>query len=353
MTPLEQDLRRRIAADGPLPVEAVMAEALAAYYHSRDPLGQAGDFTTAPEISQMFGEMLGLWAAVCWQQIGCPAPVILAEIGPGRGTLMADALRAARMVPAFAAALSVHLVETSPTLRARQRETLAGVDVTWHDSLDDLPAGPLILLANEFLDALPIRQAVLRDGQWRERMIGLDEADALCFLPGAEVSPGNPAALLEDAAEGAIVEWSPACRAVIATLSRRLAVSGGYALFLDYGPEGSAIGDSLQAVRDHRYHPVLQDLGDADLTAHVDFAALAEAARSAGAAAFGPLTQGELLRRLGIEQRAEMLVQGTPAKKLQIGLALRRLIHPTEMGTLFKALALTHPASPPPPGFDA
>ncbi len=351
-SPLERSLRARIQAVGPLPVEAVMAEALAAYYHSRDPLGALGDFTTAPEISQMFGEMLGLWAVVGWQQMGAPLPLKLVEIGPGRGTLMADALRAIAMAPPLAQGIEVHLVETSPALRARQRQSLANLDVVWHDRVEDVPPGPAIILANEFLDALPVRQAVKTADGWRERMVGLADG-RLAFLPGAPVAPDHPLATA-DAPEGAIVEWAPAAVAVVQSIGRRLAEQGGLALFLDYGPAESGLGESLQAVKAHDYHPVLEDLGEADLTAHVDFAAAARAARQVpGLKAYGPLPQGEFLQRLGINQRAETLARAQPDKKVEIGLALRRLIHIKEMGTLFKALVLCPGRQPVPAGFES
>jgi len=318
-------------------LDVFMARANAAYYAARDPYA---DFTTAPEISQTFGEALGLWAAVAWQMMGAPDPVILAEAGPGRGTLMADALRAiARTAPAFHTALRLHLVETSPRLRALQAGCLPGA--VWHHRIEQLPAGPLLLLANEFLDALPIRQFVRRAAGWTERHV-LD--GNFVELPAAAPDLG--------AAEGEVVEVSEAARAVATTLGARLAASGGAALFIDYGPECRAPGDSLQALRGRAPADPLRAEGEADLTTHVDFSALAEVARAAGAGAQGPVPQGIFLARLGLPQRAAALARGQPpARAAALMEAARRLTEPHAMGRLFKALALCHPALPALPGF--
>ena len=321
-------------------LDLFMARANAAYYAAHDPFA---DFTTAPEISQIFGELLGAWAAVTWRQMGAPVPVQLAEAGPGRGTLMADALRAVRAVaPDFAAALRVHLVETSPGLRAVQAARLP--DAVWHDRIEDVPAGPLILLANEFLDALPIRQLVRRGAGWAERHV----ADGR-FV---EIPAESPEAW--DGAEGAVRELCEPALALAAHLGARFAAVPGAALFLDYGPEASAPGDSLQALRGGQPADPLADPGEADLTAHVDFAALARAARRAGAAVHGPLPQGAFLTRLGLYPRTTRLARGrTPARALALMEAARRLAEPDRMGRLFKTLALCHPAAPIPPGFEA
>ncbi len=315
-----------------------MARANAAYYATHDPFA---DFTTAPEITQVFGEILGLWAAVTWRQMGSPAGAILAEAGPGRGTLMRDALRAIGSVaPDFRAALSVHLVETSPRLRAAQAALVPGA--AWHDSVETLPGGPLLLLANEFLDALPIRQFVRRGAGWAERFVGTDG-----FMEA-------PACLRADADEGAIVERCEPALAIAAALGARFAATPGAALFLDYGPEKSAPGDSLQALRGGKPADPLADPGEADLTAHVDFAALAETAARAGAAVHGPLPQGLFLARLGLFQRSGRLAQTQPpARASALIAAARRLAEPDRMGRLFKALALCHPGLPTPPGFEA
>jgi len=350
-------LAGRIRAEGPIPVAAFMAEALGhprhGYYMARDPFGVAGDFTTAPEISQMFGELIGLWCAIVWQSMGSPARVVLAEMGPGRGTLMADLLRAARTLPAFAAALDVHLIETSPSLRNRQAQILAAESVTWVERFEELPAGPLLLVANELIDALPIRQFVKQDGRWFERMVGLDAAGAFIFETGPEIAAPPLAPSVLPAPDGAIAEACEPGRALAAAIATRLAAQGGAALLVDYGPTASAAGDSLQAVKGHAYHPALADPGHCDLTAHVDFQALAEAARAAGATVLGPVAQGRFLPSLGLEERTVMLMRSSSAEKAaDIAASARRLIDPAEMGTLFQVLALVSPDLPPPPGFD-
>jgi SAM-dependent MidA family methyltransferase len=322
-----------------LRLDIFMARANAAYYAHHDPYA---DFTTAPEICQAFGEVLGLWAAVCWQAMGAPSPVLLAEAGPGRGTLMADALRASRRaVPAFAAALRLHLIETSPRLRQAQAERLP--EAVWHQDLSTLPPGPLLLLANEFLDALPIRQFVRRGDGWCERYV----AD------GRFVERQAPPPDL-DAPEGGVVEVSEAARGFVTSLAARLARGGGAALFIDYGPEARAPGDSLQALRGRKPADPLAAPGEADLTAHVDFAAIAAAARAVGAAVCGPLPQGLFLARLGLAQRVERLAQTQPPAAAAALLAsARRLLEPHAMGRLFKVLGVCHPDLAPLPGFVA
>jgi NADH dehydrogenase [ubiquinone] 1 alpha subcomplex assembly factor 7 len=338
-----------------------MARANAAYYATRDPFR---DFTTAPEISQVFGEILGLWATVTWDLLGRPNPVLLVEAGPGRGTLMADALRAvAAVAPGFRAALSVHLIETSPRLRAIQAAGLP--DAVWHDGLDTLPDAPMVMLANEFLDALPIRQFVRRGGRWFERFV-----DGGRFLEcAATPSPTLPRFAGEGVATdslpceagegwgrgGAIVaELGEAARQTAISLGTRLATRRGAALFVDYGPEHSSPGDSLQALRDGGPADPLSEPGTADLTAHVDFAAFASAARDAGAATHGPLPQGIFLTRLGLFQRTGRLARTQPPSRAAALIeAARRLAEPNRMGRLFKALAVCHPSCPPPPGFEA
>jgi NADH dehydrogenase [ubiquinone] 1 alpha subcomplex assembly factor 7 len=340
-------LAQRIGAEGPLSVAAYMDEALFhprwGYYASRDPLGARGDFVTAPEISQVFGELIGLWCVDLWQRLGAPDPVLLVELGPGRGTLMRDALRAARVVPDFLRAAKLHLVERSPVLRAVQQQGLG--EATWHDDLAAVPPGPMLLVANEFLDALPIRQFVRGAAGWRERAVTF-AGSALAF---ADMPTAEP---LDDAPPGAVRERRPAARALARAVAARLARDGGAALFIDYGYWPSACGDTLQAVRRHRSHDVLAEPGTADLTAHVDFADFAAAAEAAGARLWGPVSQGDFLQRLGIDARAARLIASADAAQAHlIRSGCRRLIDPAEMGRLFKALALTYPAAPPPAGF--
>ena len=359
MTELADLIARRIRVAGPLTVAEFMTEAMQhprlGYYATRDPLGAAGDFITAPEVSQVFGELIGLWCADVWTQMGRPDPVLLVELGPGRGTLMADALRALAVAPDFRGPLRVHLVETSPALRALQARTLATATPTWHEHLDAVPAGPLLLVANEFLDALPIRQFERHGGGWHERRVGLaPDTSALAFA--LDPAPSPPATLIPPrlgaAAEGSVAEVRPAALGLADALARRLARDGGAALFIDYGHGESACGDTLQAVRRHRTHPVLEAPGSADLTAHVDFEAFAGAARAAGARTFGPVAQGSFLRALGIELRARQLIANASAETgVAVSGAARRLIDADQMGTLFKVLALTHPDLPVPAGF--
>jgi NADH dehydrogenase [ubiquinone] 1 alpha subcomplex assembly factor 7 len=293
--------------------------------------------------------------------MGGPQPVRLVELGPGRGTLMADVLRAARQVPAFAAALDIHLVERSPALRAIQKDILAAAEpgrpIRWHDTLEAVPDGPVLLLANEFLDALPIRQAEHTPDGWRWRQVGLaEDTDAFLFVAGPPLSDGDRAALgaaVAAAPVGTIAETSPAVEAAVAEIAGRLAGHGGAALLIDYGHADGGFGESLQAVRDHAPAPPLAEPGTVDLTAHVDFLRVAETARGAGAAVHGPRPQGRFLAALGAEHRARTLMtSATPEQALLIDSGVRRLIHPSEMGTLFKVIALSHPGLPPPPGFE-
>ena len=351
MNPLERRLADEIRAAGPIGVDRFMGLALGHYYGSRDPLGAAGDFTTAPEISQVFGEILGLWGADQWQRLGGPLPLRLIELGPGRGTLMADLLRALKVVPTLRRAVEVHFVETSPALRERQAETLRRFhpDLTphWHETLDEVPAGPMLLVANEFFDALPIRQW-LRDGdQWRERRVGLDEAGALAFVSGP-VGP-LPVEPPIHAPDGALFETCEPGLAIAAEIGRRLAAAPGAAVLIDYGHDVSATGDTLQALKAHAYAPILADPGEADLTAHVDFDALGQALAAAGANVAPLLQQGRFLIENGANLRLEALLRG---KDETAGLVLksgvRRLLDPMEMGRLFKVLAATSPERSPP-----
>jgi NADH dehydrogenase [ubiquinone] 1 alpha subcomplex assembly factor 7 len=324
VTPLERALRERIAAEGPISVEAYMQECNAYYYATRDPLGPDGDFITAPEVSQMFGEMIGAALADCWKRAGAPADAIYAELGPGRGTLAGDALRLIRTA-GFGG--EVHLVETSPLLREAQRQAVPGAH--WQDSVDDLPAKPLLLVANEFLDALPIRQQV---GGIERRIV---------------VAAGG----LAFDRDGEIVETSPARDEAVAAIATCLAERGGVAIFIDYGHERSGVGDTLQAVRCHGYAPVLANPGEHDLTSHVDFEAAAKTAANAGAAVTPLVAQGEWLIRLGIEARAQALSRANPDQASDIQGALDRLTTRDQMGSLFKVLAIHSPDWPAPAGF--
>ncbi|MCB6179224.1 SAM-dependent methyltransferase [Rhodobacter sp. Har01] len=349
MTPLAALLADRIREGGPITVADYMAECLLhpmhGYYSNRDPFGAAGDFTTAPEISQMFGELVGLALAQAWADQGAPARFTLAELGPGRGTLMADALRATRSVPGFHAAAQVVLVEASPVLRARQRDKLAPHPVIWADTAADLPDQPLFLVANEFFDALPIHQYQCAPDGWRERLVGLRDG-ALAFGLSERLFKAPVLPAFRDAGPGDVVEDSPASRQVILQVLHRLTRFGGLAYVVDYGGWRSR-GDTLQALRAHAFDDPLAHPGQADLTAHVDFEALCCGQPHAYT------TQGVFLLRLGIEARAARLAQGLTGAALESHLAaLRRLTDAREMGSLFKVLALTGAGSPPPPGFD-
>ncbi|WP_163847013.1 class I SAM-dependent methyltransferase [Pseudooceanicola aestuarii] len=353
MTALRDQLVARIVRSGPITLADYMADCLLhpqhGYYTTGDPLGAGGDFTTAPEISQMFGELLGLSLAQCWLDQGAPAPFCLAELGPGRGTLMADMLRATRAVPGFHDAMRLVLVEASPPLRAAQARALDGYAPHWVEGVTDLPDLPLFLIANEFLDALPVRQFQRADDHWRERMVGQQDGTLTLGLSG----PTRPAALdhrLEDTRPGDIVELAPAASAIAAELGQRLATRGGTALFVDYG-DWRSLGDTLQALRHHAPADPLAEPGQADLTAHVDFEQVARAATPAAHSLLTP--QGVLLERLGITTRARTLAASLDGRALEDHVAAhRRLTHPQEMGTLFKALALYSPDHRPPPGLE-
>ena len=325
MTPLERALRDRIKADGPLSVEAFMEACNNYYYATRDPLGAVGDFTTAPEISQMFGELVGACLADAWRGAGAPENAIYAELGPGRGTLAADALRVLRSARH---AGEVHLVESSPVLRKMQEQAVP--DARFHDEVGDLPRKPMLLVANEFLDALPVRQFV---GGIERRVIAA--AGGLAFDR-----------------DGDIAEDSPARSETVAAIAERLCDVGGVALAIDYGHAESAAGDTLQAVRCHKFSPVLDRPGEQDLTAHVDFEQVARSARDAGAAVTPVLSQGEWLIRLGIEARAQALSRANPDRQKDVADALHRLTSAGEMGRLFKVIAIHSPDWPVPAGFE-
>ncbi len=361
MTPLADRLAARIRESGPISVADYMDAALAdpelGYYRKRDPLGAAGDFTTAPEISQMFGELIGLWCVDTWQKMDRPNPFDWVELGPGRGTLMADAVRAAGVLPDFQEDARLILVETSPALRGRQRATLATAPITptWADSFDTTGEAPLLLIANEFLDALPIRQFEMTGDGWRERLVALDGDTGFRFTSGDAPMEDEIPQRLRDAPTGAIFETCPAARDLAIAIAGRITRAGGAALFIDYGHPVAAHGDTLQAVKDHAYHPVLTDTGDCDITAHVDFDALGEAARSAGARVLGPVTQGRFLVDIGIERRAMSLAGNADTRQAaDIARALRRLtgLQSDAMGRLFKVLAVVHPNLADVGGFD-
>lgn len=358
MTALLDIIKSEIETQGPISVARYMELALGhaehGYYMKQDPFGEQGDFITAPEISQMFGEMVGLWACVVWQAMGSPEPLNVVEVGPGRGTLMADALRATQMVEEFEDAARVWLVETSPTLREAQKKTIAAnlMMPAWRDSFDDIGPGPLIVWGNEFFDALPIRQYVRADDAWRERLVGLnDEGDGLAYTVSDDKI--DSALIPEDlraAAPGSIYEDQAPSRAVMGAIAKRVVEHGGAALFFDYGHGAHAIGETLQAVKSHDYADVLKKPGDQDITAHVDFAQLAEAARAAGAEVLGPVPQGAFLERLGMRQRADTLMMNASPEQIQeIDAAYERLTGAEQMGSLFKVMAVVPPGFGVPP----
>ena len=355
-TSLAARLHERIAADGPLSVEefmqACLSDAAEGAYASRQPIGSKGDFITAPEISQIFGELIGLWAVAVWQSMGEPGRVTVAELGPGRGTLISDALRAWRGFPKFIGSVSVALIETSPVMASAQRQNLkdACVPLSWHTTIDTVPRGALIVLANEFIDALPIKQFARRGDTWRERLITSDGRGGFAFIDSdaAALDPQLP----REAPCGSIFETRPAVQTLMRELGRRAKNVPLAALVIDYGHEESGFGDTLQAVRGHRFADVLCDPGAADLSAHVDFAALKREAGAAGLSAFGPMPQGEFLLKLGLGERRERLLErATPPQAEAIASGAARLVDPRHMGVLFKALALTAAGIAPPPPF--
>jgi NADH dehydrogenase [ubiquinone] 1 alpha subcomplex assembly factor 7 len=345
--------------EGPLTIAGYMAMALhdpeGGYYATRDPIGAAGDFTTAPEISQIFGELIGLWCAELWQRIGRPDPVILAELGPGRGILMSDILRAAGAMPKFRRALRLHLVEVSPILRAEQKRRLGDARPIWLDRIEDLPDGAMLLVANEFLDALPIRHLVRTGSGWSERMVTLGPEDELAFVDGPEsrvlslLVPDS----LRASPPGTVVEICPAALSLAMSLGAQLARQQGAALFIDYGRFPSAPGATFRAVSRHRPTSPLLAPGSADLSADVDFAAFAEAAQRGGADSYGPVTQRRFLTALGAGLRLSALsARATPSQRRALESGFRRLVDPGEMGDRFKAMTLVSPGLASPPGFD-
>lgn len=358
MNPLSQYLRDEIATHGPMTVAAFMATAMShpehGYYMTRDPLGREGDFVTAPEVSQMFGELIGLWCIAGWEQMGRPAKFMLVELGPGRGTLMADALRAIATVPACRDALAIHLVEISLPLKAAQAKTLGADHITWHDSLAALPEGPMLLVANELYDVLPIHQFLRTPDGWRERLVDI-APEGFRFVLAQAPTPATAlvSGVANGGALGSVAEMSAAGVGLTHEIGRRIVASGGLALIIDYASDQGPIGDTLQAVRRHGRHHVLDDPGEADISARVDFSTLIRVAGEAGASTFGPVNQGDFLISLGIDARAEILSRNATRKqRADIGQALERLVGAGEMGCLFKVLAIAGRDAPPPAGFD-
>jgi NADH dehydrogenase [ubiquinone] 1 alpha subcomplex assembly factor 7 len=359
-TPLAQIMTDMIAADGPMPVDRFFALALGhpehGYYMGRDPFGRAGDFITAPEVSQMFGELIGIWCAAGWQMMDAPAEWNLIELGPGRGTLMADAIRACSVMPGLRDGMTVHLVEMSPELRKVQGETLkrAGAEPVWHDRLEDVPDAPSLIIANEFFDALPIQQIQKQTGRWHERVVGLGEDGALAFGVAADAVPvALVPAWAKDADDGAIAELSPVRETAAKEIGRRITQHMGAALIIDYGHTHSGVGDTLQAIAKHQFADVLARPGEADITSHVDFEALSVAITSQGAKAYGPVTQGEFLVKMGLREREEMLRKRADARaRIRLSKGAQRLVAGNQMGQLFKVLAVTHPDMPKPAPFN-
>ncbi len=352
---LKDHLLARIENDGPMTIADYMTECLLhpvhGYYSTKDPFGARGDFITAPEISQMFGETIGLSLAQCWLDQGCPDRFVLAELGPGRGTLMADILRATSQVSGFHDAAQITLLEASPTLRKIQSTTLDAFAPKWIDTVNDLPNLPIFLVANEFFDALPIRQ-FLRDGDgWRERLIG-NANGALTFGLGPQSPQSALNDRLIDTQDGDLVEFCSTSAPILSVIAEQIARNGGTALIIDYG-DWHSLGDTLQAVQNHKTTDVLKAPGQADLTAHVDFEPLAQTARTAGCAHTKLTPQGVFLERLGITARAQALAAPLGGPQLEALIAAhRRLTHPDEMGNLFKVLGLYPPNAAPPPGLE-
>ena len=348
-TPLEEKLIAEIANDGAISVETLMGRCLGdplhGYYMGKDPFGRGGDFITAPEVSQMFGEAIGVWLATAWQMMGSPKKINLIELGPGRGTLMADMLRAVNVLPEFAEAIEVHMVDMSPALRKIQGETLKGVplDVHWHQRFEQVPAGPCLLVANEFFDALAMRQIVRADDGWHERMVELDDSGELAFgvaeklLANSEV-PG----WAKDAEVGAIAEISPQRQSVAEQIGSHIAKHGGAALIIDYGHALSFAGDTFQAVYKHKFVDCLHRPGQSDLTSHVDFEELAQGFEAGGAVVHGPRTQQAFLIAMGLRERQAVLKKKAPARaRIMLSRQADRLVSDKQMGHLFKVIAVT------------
>jgi len=348
-----EGLQRLLAERGAISVAAFMEWCLTgsedAYYRRAEAIGRSGDFVTAPEVSQIFGELIGLWAGAVWESMGRPSPVMLVELGPGRGTLMSDALRALRVLPGFREAARLHLVERSERLRALQAEALAAASPVWHERLDDVPDGPAILIANEFFDALPLSQYIYTGGVWHERVIRLDTEGRATFAAGDPAVPPLPAGM-PSPEDGAIFEARLSAQPCIEAIGRRAQSVPVAALIVDYGYGRDSFGETLQAVRGHGYTDPLAEPGESDLSGHVNFAELRRMAAASGLAAWGPLPQGEFLLALGLEARLERLISSARAEQAtSLVLGARRLTDPYQMGELFKAMALTSRGLQPPP----
>jgi len=347
-TPLERQLIETIKADGPISIgtymNACLADAEHGYYMSKDPFGRGGDFITAPEISQMFGEAIGVWFATAWQMMGKPEKVNLIELGPGRGTLMADILRASSVLPEFAKAVSVHLVEISPALRQIQGQTFKNtpVDISWHQKFEQVPAGPSLIIANEFFDALPVSQYVLAADGWHERLVGITE-NKLAFTYGSKLLPEAEIPVWgKNAQEGDFIELSPQRDAIAEQIGSFIAKNGGAGLFIDYGHVKSAPGDTFQAVHKHKFVDCLFRPGKVDITSHVDFQQLAKSFEAGGAKAHSLRTQGQFLIAMGLREREAILKKKAPARtRINLGKQADRLVHEEQMGVLFKVLAVT------------
>ncbi len=364
-TPLEEILTSLIESHGPIRVADFMADALGhpqyGYYMTNSPFGEKGDFTTAPEISQVFGELIGAWLITAWEEIGAPSLFNLIELGPGRGTLMDDILRTARVRPKFLKAVRVYMIETSGRQRYEQQKKLqdAKVPVTWATEMHDIPLAPTLIIANEFFDCLPVRQFVHTGDKdkacWQERLVGVNKSSkdgGLRFLLSEELHE-IPAGAPATAKPKDIFEVCEAATGIVHEIGRRLQDYKGRALIIDYGHGRSGFGDTLQAVRDHQYWPLLAKPGLADVTAHVDFGALARAGRDAELMVYGPELQSRFLTRLGLEQRLATLIKTADEQvSEQLRSGARRLVHPDEMGTLFKVLCMSSAGLGTPPGFD-
>lgn len=361
LKPLAERLREEISRGGPIRLDTYMAACLAdplsGYYVTRDPLGRSGDFITAPEASQVFGELIGLWSVALWKSMGEPVPFHIIELGPGRGTLLSDALRAMSIVPQMLQNTRCHLVEISAALFKQQQEMLANApcEISWHTNIEEIEEGPSIVIANEFFDALPIRQFVKQGPDWHDRLVTTAPDGTFQFVPSSAPIAGVPIPheLANGSADGAIFETCAAATEMIASIAARAARHPLAALIIDYGHNQSGVGETLQAVRAHQYADPLEAPGEADITAHVDFANLSHVARQVGLAPHGPIPQGRFLLSLGLARRIErLLTQATEDQASLLVTGAQRLIDPAQMGELFKVLALTSPGLPAPAPFD-